>query len=231
MSAQLAQGKIPNLARIATQDLVQTIGSDNFSADYINWARTVQLLRDHAPDWMPEAVKTPTGSLLHKAPTGAYLLLRFRHIDGTLTPEVPQAVMDHRNASIPLAKITARDVTDTHRRGVCMAAAFTFGLAYELWAKMPLEGAYQSEGSGEPSAAQREAVRKIEHDAAYGRHSESIVFIKERIAAEDWKAVAEEWNAIPQADQMALWIAPSKGGCLTTAERKAIKEQLPRVSA
>ena len=44
--------------------------------------------------------------------------------------------------AIPLERITARDITDTHRRGVCMAAAFTFGLAYELWAKLPLESGY-----------------------------------------------------------------------------------------
>ena len=50
--------------------------------------------------------------------------------------------MDNRNQAIPLDKITARDITDTHRRGVCMAAAFTFGLAYELWAKLPLESGY-----------------------------------------------------------------------------------------
>lgn len=53
--------------------------------------------------------------------------------------------MDTRNAAIPVEKITARDITDTHRRGVCMAAAFTFGLAYELWAKLPLEAGFQED--------------------------------------------------------------------------------------
>ena len=82
------------------------------------------------------------GSILHRAPVGAYLLIRFRHTDGTTTPEVPQAVMDNRNNAIPYDKITARDITDTQRRGTCLAAAFIFGLAYELWAKMPLETGY-----------------------------------------------------------------------------------------
>ncbi len=68
-------------------------------------------------------------------------MIRFRNGD-QVTPPVPQAIMDNRNAAIPLEKITARDITDTHRRGVCMAAAFTFGLAYELWAKLPLESGY-----------------------------------------------------------------------------------------
>ena len=50
--------------------------------------------------------------------------------------------MDHRNNAIPYEKISARDITDTQRRGMCMAAAMTFGLGYELWAKMPLESGY-----------------------------------------------------------------------------------------
>lgn len=143
---------IPNLAKIATADLVEKIGGGNFSASYINWARTVQLLREHAPGWMPELVPTQNGDVVHPAPVGAFLLIRFRHVDGAVTPEVPQAIMDTRNAAIPLAKITARDITDTHRRGVCMAAAFTFGLAYELWAKIPLESGYAEDSADETPA-------------------------------------------------------------------------------
>lgn len=134
---------LPNLAKIATADLVDHIGTGKFSASYINWARTMQMLREHAPDWMPELVNAPDGYIVHQAPVGAYLLIRFRNGEA-VTPPVPQAIMDHKNAAIPIDKITARDITDTHRRGVCMAAAFTFGLAYELWARIPLESGYQA---------------------------------------------------------------------------------------
>lgn len=152
--------EIPNLAGAATADLVETIsGSGSFKASYINWSRTVQVLREKAPGWMPELVRNHDGGMLHRAPAGAYLLIRFRHLDGTVTPEVPQAIMDARNNSIPLEKITARDVTDTHRRGVCMAAAFTFGLAYELWAKMPLETGYAPEEK--PDATEPERISKL----------------------------------------------------------------------
>lgn len=133
---------LPNLAGVATSDLVEKIGGGNFQASYINWSRTLNLLREHAPGWLPELVPTATGGILHEAPMGAFLLIRFKHTDGTVTPEVPQAIMDTRNAAIATAKITARDITDTHRRGVCMAAALTFGLAYELWAKVALESGY-----------------------------------------------------------------------------------------
>ena len=137
--------EIPNLAGVASKDLVESIGSGKFSAAYINWARTINLLHEHAPGWTVYYVPNSNGGLIHQAPIGAYLLIGFKHVDGTSTPAVPQAVMNNRNQSIELEKITSRDITDTQRRGMCMAAAMTFGLAYELWAKMPMESGYHSD--------------------------------------------------------------------------------------
>lgn len=133
----------PQLSGLATKDLVETIGNGSFKASYINWSRTMELLRKHAPGWMPEMLFSHEGTPLHRAPVGGFLLMRLRHVDGTVTPEVPQAVMDHRNSSIPWDKITSRDISDTERRGSCLVVAKQFGLAHELWAKMPLESGYQ----------------------------------------------------------------------------------------
>jgi hypothetical protein len=144
---------LPNLAGVASKDLVEKIGSGKFSAAYINWSRTMNLLRQHAPGWLVDYVPAEDGSLLHRAPVGAYLLIRFQNMEtGAVTPALPQAVMDHRNKSIPFDKIEARDVTDTQRRGMCMAAAMHFGLAYELWAKMPMENGYSAPDSAPDSA-------------------------------------------------------------------------------
>lgn len=156
--------ELPNLAGVATKDLVESIGNGKFSASYINWSRTLHLLRVHAPGWTPEAVPSEGGSLLHRAPVGAYLMIRFVHFDGSVTPAQPQAVMDHRNNAIPFEKISARDITDTQRRGACMAAAMTFGLAYELWAKMPLESGY-SAPEPEPEMTSRPASKTIKKAA------------------------------------------------------------------
>jgi len=146
--------ELPNLAGVATKDLVETIGSGSYKADYMNWSRTLHLLREHAPGWCVETVYAPDGGLVHRAPgEGGYLLIQFRHIDGTTTPPVPQSVMDNRNKPIPFEKITSRDTTDTHRRGACLAAAMTFGLAYELWAKMPLESGYSETTEGDTSSS------------------------------------------------------------------------------
>jgi hypothetical protein len=140
----MADKALPNLAGIATQGIVQQIGGGRYTANYINWSRTLGLLREHAAGWMPEMLLAPSGEYVHRDgdSVGGYLMIRFRHIDGRETPAAPQAIMDYRNNAIPLNKITARDITDTHRRGVCLAACMFFGLAYELWAKMPLETGY-----------------------------------------------------------------------------------------
>jgi len=157
--------EIPSLGGVATKDLVEHIGTGSFKASYINWSRTMELLRKHAPGWMVETVFSADGSLIHKTPVGGLLLLRFRHLDGTTTPEVPQAIMDHRNNSIPYDKITSRDVTDTHRRGACLLAAKQMGLAYELWAKMPLESGYQVADDTTIQAVKAEAVSSAKKTA------------------------------------------------------------------
>lgn len=157
---------LPNLAGVASKDLVEKIGTGSFAAAYINWSRTMNLLRTHAPGWMVDYEPTADGKLLHEAPIGGYLMIRFRHVDGTVTPALPQAVMDNRNKAIPLEKITARDISDTQRRGMCMAAAMTFGLAYELWAKMPMESGYSAPAGEEAPKAAPKAATPVQAPSA-----------------------------------------------------------------
>jgi len=149
--------EIPNLAGVVTKGLVEKIGTGKYAAPYVNWSRTMQLLRENAPGWLVDYEPSTDGTILHRAPVGGYLMIRFRHLDGTVTPAVPQAVQDNRNNPIAYEKIGARDVSDTQRRGLCMAAAMTFGLAYELWAKMPLENPYRISGDEEVPAAPKAA--------------------------------------------------------------------------
>ena len=169
---------IPNLAGVATKDLVETIGSGSFKAAYINWSRTLQLLRQHAPGWMVELVKNEQGGVIHQAPVGGFLMIRFAHIDGAVTPAVCQAIMDNRNNAIAYERITARDVTDTHRRGACMAAAMVFGLAAELWAKMPLESGWGQTEDDQPATTApktktaAKAVKPVEKAAEMEKTSE-----------------------------------------------------------
>jgi hypothetical protein len=186
--------EIPNLAGIATKDLVEQIGSSKFSASYINWARTINLLHQHAPGWMVNYVTNNDGDLVHKAPgMGGYLLIGFEHVDGTSTPPLPQAVMDHRNNPIPFDKISARDITDTQRRGMCMAAAMTFGLAYELWAKMPLESGYAAPEPSEEETQQvsRPASKTITKTAAQPADPAKVPDPEEQPLTEDEKKLLQ----------------------------------------
>lgn len=218
---------IPNLAGVATADLVEQIGS-SFKAPYINWARTVHLLREHAPGWLPELVPAPDGGVLHQAPLGAYLLIRFRLGDVT-TPPVPQAVMNTRNESIPLDKITARDVTDTHRRGVCMAAAFTFGLAYELWAKMPLESGHKADDDRRPERTDGLAWERVDE-------LEVLAADMLQLQAEGRsQAAVAAYYALPNNEEkMCLWgflRGPGGGSTPESQLRSLIKANAPEKAA
>jgi hypothetical protein len=197
--------EIPNLAGVATKDLVEQIGGGKFSASYINWARTINLLHQHAPGWLVNYVTNSDGGLVHKAPgMGGYLLIGFEHVDGTSTPPLPQAVMDHRNNPIPYDKISARDITDTQRRGMCMAAAMTFGLGYELWAKMPLESGYAT-SEPEPEMTSRPASKTIKKAAEPATESPKVSDPSETPLTEDEKKVLRGLIVeIPEASRKAF---------------------------
>lgn len=158
----------PNLKAVADKDMVEVLGTGTYAADYINWSNTMQMLRDNAPGWLPAMELDGDCSVLWQSPVGAFLMIYFRKGDQRTT-SWPQAVMDNRNKSIPFDKVTSRDITDTHRRGTCAAAAGLFGLCYELWAKMPLESGYemaQKAEAKEVAEAAKVRNKKIKERAA-----------------------------------------------------------------
>lgn len=125
----------------------------------------MELMRQNAPGWLPEIVPHPeTNATLWPSSVGASIMIRWVHISGQTTPGVMQAVMDNRNNSIPIERITSRDESDTFVRGICKSAALQFGLAYELWAKMPLESGYapatESGTTTEPATATKKTASK-----------------------------------------------------------------------
>ena len=131
----LSTPELPNLAGVITLSDVKQKGSGSYAADYVPWAKVMQLLNEKANGWLPELIKDANGELVHKAPNGTgYLCIQF--VNGNYgTPVWTYAVMDNRNQAIAYEKISARDLADSHRRGVCSAAAAFFSLGYELWAR------------------------------------------------------------------------------------------------
>lgn len=156
----------PNLAGVITKDDVSTKGTGNFKADYVNWARIAHLLHIHAPGWEFHLRKSPDQfGYVWKAPNDTgYVVGYFTGPGDQVTPDFPQSVMDNRNNPVPFERISARDVTDTHRRCLCTTAAYTFGLAYELWAKEEVENPYRDEAPAKNAPAQKPAEPSLYKD-------------------------------------------------------------------
>ena len=146
---------IPNLSDVITTDDVSQKGNGNYKADYVNWCRVAHLLHVHAPGWQFNVQPSPSGSHVWEAPNGtAYVVGFFTGPNGERTPDFPQSVMDNRNSPIVFAKVSARDFTDTHRRCLCTAAAATFSLAWQLWAREDIENPHrETQSKADPAAA------------------------------------------------------------------------------
>ena len=141
----------PNLGNVITTDDVSQKGTGKYTADYVNWCRVAHLLQDNCPGWQFHLAHYVDSSHVWKAPNGTgYVVGYFTGPNGERTPDFPQAVMDFKNNPVPYEKITARDVTDTHRRALAACAAFTFGLAWQLWAREEVEDPMRPE---EPTPA------------------------------------------------------------------------------
>ena len=136
---------LPNLAGvIKTTDIYKKM-----KFDYVAWAKTAQILREHAPGWQfcldKSTSEEEISSYIFKAPdeTG-FLMGYFENIDtGVKTTLFPFAITD--NANRPLQKISSVNFQNSHRRCLCACACFTFGLAYELWAQIEIEDAKKEE--------------------------------------------------------------------------------------
>lgn len=129
----------PNLGGVITPDDISSKGTGSYAADYVNWAKIAHLLHVHAPGWQFALRTASDGGHAWQAPDGSGYVVGYFQNGEQITPDFPQACMDNRNNPIPAERITARTLTDTHRRCLCTAAAFTFGLGYELWARVEVE--------------------------------------------------------------------------------------------
>ena len=136
---------LPNLAGvIKTTDIYKKM-----KFDYVAWAKTAQILREHAPGWQFCLDKSTSeegiSSYIFQAPDGSgFLMGYFEHIDTNIkTTLFPFAITD--NANRPLKTISSVNFQNSHRRCLCACACFTFGLSYELWAQIEIEDAKKEE--------------------------------------------------------------------------------------
>ena len=198
------EGSIPDLSGLISKEDLHKKGS---FATYMNWARTTQYLREHAPGWEfhlePRVVPTfdlgeqktlrSPAEPVWEAPNGTGYLMCFFQNGEKKTPLFPFPIMDNRNNPLPLNKISARDVSDSHRRGLCACAAFVFGLAYELWARIEIEEAERVDAA----PAKKEIARSPQR-GANARQVKASPVAHEMVTGKVTQA------SIPQAQKDAL---------------------------
>jgi len=165
--------------------------------------------------------------LIWPAPDGtAFVVGYFTGPGDQATADFPFPAMDNRNAPIALDKISARVLSDTHRRALCAAAAFTFGLGYELWAKEEVENPHR-EGKQAPEpacpmptpATPTQSTPKSEHAK---QKTETVTFASE----EEVKAIQERILAHPKRAEVITEFKKFKK-LLPAAKRVADHIQLP----
>ena len=127
----------PYLGGAISPNDVSQKGKGSFKADYVTWAKTLQLLNENAPGWSPELKENSGGQHFFLAPDNtAYLLVRFTNLEtNEQTNWWPHAITDHQNDPVAFEKINSRRLCDSQRRAVCSAACAAFSLSYELWAR------------------------------------------------------------------------------------------------
>ena len=85
----------------------------------------------------------------------------------------------------------------------------------------------QEDDDGNSLAGSVKAVEQkddlAEYQAVCAENNSSIIAIKAGIANGDLSSAAEAWFELENEIKVALWRAPSKGGCFTTIERDVIK--------
>ncbi len=71
--------------------------------------------------------------------------------------------------------------------------------------------------------AQKELGYMRSYCFAISRNLDTAIYIKERFKDGDIKGAAEAWYEMDERDQKALYMAPTKGGFLSTKERSLMK--------
>ena len=153
--------EIPNLSDVIKAEDIDSYGGQA-NIKYVNWCRTKHLLLTNAPGWQFHVVKNEDNDCVCRAPDGTGMIWAyFSGPNGQLTEHFPFPVMDNRNNPVAYDNISARDLTDTHRRCFCACAAFVFGLAWQLWAKEDVENPFREPTKTSTAAASSKAAAPV----------------------------------------------------------------------
>jgi len=210
----------PNLAGVITKDDVYSKGTGSYAASYVAWARIANHLHTHAPGWEFHLKPNQDGRHIWQAPDGTgYLVGYFTGPEDQATADFPFPVMDNRNNPVQLDKISARALTDAHRRALCACAAYTLSLGYELWAREEV-----AEAGAAPAASASVVPAETKAKPATKAKTEPIAAPPpsklEPISVEDMPITEEEYNLVIGLLSEVHQNTPEKIVDLTKAFRK-----------
>ncbi len=170
---------------------------------YLSWSWAWATLMDH----YPESAFAFAEPIIHPDTTVEIrVYVTVRDGDKELSRECWLPVMDHRNNAIPGPD--ARKVSDTKMRCLVKCLAL-FGL-----------GLYVYAGEDLPQAE----VESIKAKA--NKLQVAADYIKDGITKDDPHAVLEAWGELSDEEKKAIWVAESKGGFFSQAEKQYIRTAL-----
>ena len=127
---------IPDLSGLITKADVNHINMGSHQIDYISWAKTTQILKQHAPGWEFNLRMSESSNYVWAAPNGTgFFVCYFTGPENQQTADFPYPIMNHKNHPVAFKDISSRILTDNHRRAYCACSCFTFALAHEMWSQ------------------------------------------------------------------------------------------------
>ena len=164
---------------------------------YLSWAWAWAVTKQH----YPEATYAFLANEIHKDETMTVHCIVT--IEG-ISHEMWLPVMDHRNNAVQ--NPNAFQINTAKMR--CLTKGLSMhGLGSYIYAGEDLP-------RGEPEKTYEQWCQE---------NSDSIIAIKAGIATDDFSSAAEAWFELDEEIKIALWKAPTKGGCFTTIEREIMK--------
>ena len=105
----------------------------------------------------------------------------------------------------------------------CESSAVGRALAFFKYAGDSLASADEVASAISQQDVMDAQIRGIEIGKAQGRLADTIAAIKEGIGTNNLHMANEAWSELTDDEKKLLWVAPSKGGCFTTNERKVMQ--------
>jgi len=211
---------------LSSIDLTDKVKSKN-GLSYVSWAWAWGELMKN----FPESEYTFADPLYFDDRTcEVWVRVTIRKGEDELSRDMWLPCMDWKGKSI--INPTTREVSDTRMRALVKAISMC-GLANYIYAgeDLPEKPAYTASdymtiiNQAQRSDNGKPLLSKEEYDLICEALSESITAIKNGVADNDMLAVSESWGELSQDEQMALWRAPTKGGCFTREEMDVLKSK------